>query len=105
MKGLYLLLDAITLFFPLVLSFDQKVAFFKTWRALFPAILIIGIPFLIWDVWFTKMGVWGFNPDYLVGLDIVNLPIEEVLFFVVVPYACTFIYACVKAYFPNLKLR
>lgn len=105
MKGLYLLLDAITLFFPLVLSFDQKVAFFKTWRALFPAILIIGIPFLIWDVWFTKMGVWGFNPDYLVGFDIVNLPIEEVLFFVVVPYACTFIYACVKAYFPNLKLR
>lgn len=105
MKGLYLILDIITIFFPLVLSFDKKVAFFKTWLALFQAILIVGIPFLIWDVFFTKMGIWGFNPDYLVGVDIVNLPIEEVLFFIVVPYACTFIYACVKAYFPHLKLK
>ena len=50
------------------------------------------------------MGVWGFNPDYLTGIDIINLPIEEVLFFVVVPFSCTFIYACVRAYFPKLRL-
>jgi len=105
MKTLYLILDIITLFFPLVLSFDKKVAFFKTWRALFPAIVIIGIPFIIWDVLFTRMGIWGFNPDYLVGWNFFNLPIEEVLFFIVVPYACTFIYACVKVYFPKIRLR
>jgi lycopene cyclase domain-containing protein len=105
LNTLYLILDIITIFFPFVLSFDKKVAFYKTWPAVFPAILLIGIPFLIWDIIFTKMGVWGFNPDYLVGWELYNLPIEEVLFFIVVPYACTFIYACVKAYFPNIKPR
>lgn len=104
MKSLYLILDGITILFPLLLSFDKKVAFYKGWKAVLIAILAIGIPFVIWDIAFTKMGVWGFNPDYLTGFNMANLPVEEVLFFVVVPYACTFIYACVKAYFPKLRL-
>ncbi|MBK9191921.1 MAG: lycopene cyclase domain-containing protein [Crocinitomicaceae bacterium] len=41
---------------------------------------IVGIPFLIWDYFFTKAGVWGFNPEYLTEFYIANLPIEEVLF-------------------------
>lgn len=107
MKGfpLYLVLDLFTLFGPLVLSFDKKVAFYKKWHALFPAIGIVGFLFVVWDVWFTQIGVWSFNEEYLVGLKLFNLPIEEVLFFIVVPYACVFIYECCKAYFPNLLAR
>ncbi|MFQ3577285.1 MAG: lycopene cyclase domain-containing protein [Cytophagales bacterium] len=103
MKGfpVYLILDIFTLFGPLALSFDKKVAFYKKWNALFPAITIVGFIFVVWDVWFTEIGVWSFNDDYLIGLKIFNLPIEEVLFFFVVPYACIFIYECCKAYFPN----
>lgn len=102
MKYTYLALNIFTLLGPLALSFDKKVAFWKSWRALFPAILTSGTVFLIWDVLFTKWGVWGFNPDYLVGIYFLGLPLEEWLFFLTVPYACIFIYACVKAYFPNL---
>ncbi len=105
MKSLYLLLDALTILFPLILSFDKKVAYYKSWKYLIYGFLFVGIPFIIWDVIFTAMGIWGFNPTYLTGLTIGNLPIEEVLFFVVVPFSCTFIYACVKAYFPKLKLK
>lgn len=105
MKGLYLLLDIGTFFFPFILSFDKKVAYVKQWRSVFFAGLIVAVPFLIWDFSFTQAGVWGFNPDYLCGIYLLNLPIEEVLFFVVVPFSCVFIYACCKAYFHNFQLK
>lgn len=104
MNSLYLLLDGLTLVFPLLLSFDKKVAFYKSWKFLIYGFLIVGIPFIVWDILFTEMKVWGFNADYLTGISLYNLPIEEVLFFVVVPFACTFIYACIKEYFPKLRL-
>ncbi len=63
----------------------------------FPALFYIA-----WDAWFTSMGIWNFNPEYISGIKLLNLPIEEVLFFFVVPYCCTFIYACIKAYFPRI---
>ena len=105
MKGLYLLLDIATLFFPLALSFDKKVAFVKSWKNVFFASLIVGLPFLVWDILFTKKGVWGFNADYLVGFTTYNLPIEEVLFFFVVPFACIFIYECTLAYFSEYNFQ
>ncbi len=98
MKGLYLLLDGATILFPLLLSFDKKVAYVRQWKYIFMASLIVGIPFLVWDIVFTARGIWGFNPDYLVGVYFYNLPLEEVLFFLFVPFSCLFIYACVKAY-------
>jgi len=104
-KYLYLLLDLGTVFFPLLLSFDKKVAFYRSWRYVFVSSLVVGIPFLIWDMLFTKNGVWGFNPDYLTGINIGNLPLEEVLFFLLVPFACLFIYACVSAYCSGMKLQ
>lgn len=98
MKWLYLSLDAFTLLGPFLLSFDKKVAFYTYWKPLFWAVLIMMAVFIPWDMAFTDVGVWNFNPAYLSGINIGNLPIEECLFFVVVPYACTFIYACLNAY-------
>jgi len=95
---IYLYLHIFTVFFPLLLSFDKKVAFYKNWPALFPAIFVNAVVFMVWDSWFTSLGVWGFNEEYLIGLYIFNLPLEEVLFFVTVPYACVFIYDVLNAY-------
>ncbi len=101
----YLLINALTLLGPLALSFDRKVAYWKTWKALWPAILLPGAVFIAWDEAFTRLGVWGFNPDYLTGIYLGHLPLEEWLFFVTVPYACVFIYACLKTYLPADPLQ
>ncbi len=100
-KFLYFYLHIFTIVPVFLLSFDKKVAFYKTWKYLFPAIFIVGAFFIFWDAIFTYKGVWGFNDTYITGWKIFHLPIEEWLFFFTVPYACVFIYACLIAYFPN----
>lgn len=94
----YLLLDIVSVAFPFLLSFDKKVTFYKTWKYLFPSMVIVGLFFLAWDILFTSKGVWGFNPEFITGKYLFNLPIEEVLFFICVPYSCVFIYEVCNAY-------
>jgi lycopene cyclase domain-containing protein len=91
-KYTYLLLNAITLVYPIAQSFERRLRYFKKWKYLFPAILITGIFFITWDVYKTAYGVWSFNPEYLTGIYMLNLPVEEWLFFLTVPYAIVFIY-------------
>lgn len=93
----YIVINMATLFFPFLLSFDKKVHYYKQWKALLPATAIIGAFFILWDVFFTAKGVWGFNPKYYYTT-ILGLPIGEWLFFVTVPYACVFIFDCLNAY-------
>lgn len=62
--------------------------------------VIPALLYIAWDIYFTAKGVWSFNEAYITGIKISNLPVEEVLFFFVVPYCCIFIYECIRAYFP-----
>ena len=80
-------------------SFYKKYPFYKSWKYFLKANLIVALLFIIHDIYFTSLGVWGFNQDYLINfLDIFNLPIEEVLFFICIPYACVFTYFVLKKY-------
>jgi len=106
MEFSYLLINFLTIFFPIVLSFDKRVAFFKSWGFVFPGLLITGLLFLFWDYLFTIYGVWSFNPEYIIGFHILDLPIEEILFFITVPFACIFVYECLNYYVkPDLLRR
>ncbi len=97
----YLLVNFGTLLFPLLFSFEKKVAYFKTWKFLFPSMLITAALFLTWDYFFTAKGIWGFNPDYVSGLYFLNLPVEEVLFFFIIPFSSIFIYMFLNRFWPD----
>lgn len=98
MKYTYLLINILTVFFPVVLSFDKRVRFAKSWRFIWPGMAITSLLFLFWDVLFTVYGVWSFNNNYITGIKLLGLPLEEILFFLTVPFACIFIYACLNYY-------
>lgn len=57
--------------------------------------------YLPWDVVFTELGIWGFNNDYLIGWRLFHLPLEEWLFFLLITYACAFIYESVVCLAPK----
>jgi lycopene cyclase domain-containing protein len=100
----YFLILACSLAGPLALSFDKKVAFYKKWKYVFAAMVLPALFYIIWDGYFAGENIWLFNADYIATkTNIYNLPLEEVLFFFVVPYCCTFVYECVRCYFPNLQ--
>jgi lycopene cyclase domain-containing protein len=99
----YFIILAASLAGPLLLSFDKKVAFYKKWKYLFPAMLLPALFYVAWDIYFTAQNIWGFNENYTTGIKLFNLPVEEVLFFFVVPYCCLFIYECLQSYFPEIK--
>lgn len=98
MKYTYLLVNLFTIIIPFVFSFHPKLKFYKNWDAFFPAVFLTGLLFITWDMYFTYLGVWGFNEQYLTGLYIGNLPLEEVLFFFCIPYACVFTFHCLSLF-------
>lgn len=104
-KYTYLLINLATIAFPLARSFEGRVRFVARWPALLVGIGVAGAVFVVWDAWFTLVGVWQFNPLYITGLHIGPLPVEEWLFFLTVPFACMFIHDCVAYFLPRLGQR
>ncbi|MEX2596643.1 MAG: lycopene cyclase domain-containing protein [Salibacteraceae bacterium] len=88
----YLLINVLTIAYPLAQSYERRIKFLRHWKAIFTGTAIAGGIYLAWDELFTAMGVWGFNDDYLTGIYIGRLPLEEYNFFLTVPFACLFIY-------------
>lgn len=55
-------------------------------------VLFLSLPYLVWDHFVTDLW-WSFNPSFTLGFSIGKLPIEEVLFFFVVPWSCLVIWS------------
>lgn len=77
---------------PLLFSFHSKVRFYQKWKAAFVASLIVAIPFWIWDSLATSRGDWSFNSGMVSEISIFGLPVEEMLFFIVIPFCCLFLW-------------
>lgn len=102
--SLYLIILLCSALVPLVLSFDEKLRFYKQWKYLLPSIMVVALFYLVFDIYFTQLGFWGFNGSYHSSILLFNLPLEEWLFFIVIPYASIFLHDSIVLYFENFKL-
>ncbi len=89
MKSEYLIFNIIVLTGPLLFGAMRPFYFLDRVKFTILPILIPAILFLIWDSTVT-FSHWHFNEKYVLGITIFNLPIEEILFFITVPFACLF---------------
>jgi len=99
---LYLLLGSLSV--PMIFSIFF-IDFVKNWRAFFLSTTIIAAVFLLWDVIFTEKGIWGFEKTYCVGIHILKMPIEEWLFFFIIPFCSLFTHFAFFYKFPSQKLN
>lgn len=69
----------------LPLELALRVRVYARWPRLLAALapgLVLGVA---WDEYAVRHGHWHFDHRYLTGLNLAGLPVEEVLFFVVIP--------------------
>ncbi len=102
--SLYLALEIVAIVVPLLFSYDRKLQFFLKLKSVMLSLLFVGSFYVVGDILFTKYGIWGFNPKYHSGILIFDLPLEEWMFFIVIPYASIFLHDTLIYLFPSQKL-
>jgi lycopene cyclase domain-containing protein len=66
----------------------------------FPVVVV----FVVWDVIAVGAHIWTYNPRYVTGLELPGqLPIEELLFFVVIPLCGLLTYNAVDGILARLR--
>lgn len=84
--GRYLLLLLGCLLVTLPLEFALRARVYRRPRRLLAALSVPLLVFCGWDIAGIQRGVWTYNPAFVTGVRLpFSLPIEEFLFFLVVP--------------------
>ena len=74
-------------------------------RAAF-AVLPVAAVFVVWDAVAIAAKIWTYNPRYVTGIELpADIPIEELLFFIVIPLCGLFTYNAVDTILTYLQNR
>ncbi len=92
----YLLLMGGCLLITLPLEFVLGARVWRQPRRLLTALIGPVVVFVVWDAVAIAREHWTYNPDYVTGWDLGNLPIEELAFFVVIPICGLLTYEAVR---------
>jgi lycopene cyclase domain-containing protein len=80
---------------PLELVLGVRV--YRQWRRLLLTLAPVVAVFLAWDLYAIAAGHWDFDPQQTVGLVLPgDVPVEELLFFVVVPVCAVLSFEAVR---------
>lgn len=81
----YLLLMAGCLLITLPLEFVLRARVYRRPRRLLLSLLPTLVVFLAWDAFGIWRGHWWYSPDYTTGFRPAGVPLEEYVFFLVIP--------------------
>jgi lycopene cyclase domain-containing protein len=79
---------------PLIPAFRLRVVRQPTRVVL--TIVAAGTPFLVWDLYASSAGHWWFDEAQTLPWRVAGLPVEEILFFIVIPWVTILTYEAVK---------
>jgi lycopene cyclase domain-containing protein len=84
----YLAMIGFTVFGSIWLEFVLKVKVLKRYKRAIKAILPVSLIFIVWDAYAIHQGHWRFDENQILGIfGPFGIPLEEYLFFTVVPLA------------------
>lgn len=102
MHATYLLLLAACVLGTLPLEFVLHTRVYAQWPRLLGALVPVVIVFGGWDLVAIHQHTWTYNERYLVGVTLPgHLPLEELLFFVVIPTCSILAFEAVRARRPD----
>ena len=70
---------------------------YARWRRLLLTLLPVLVVFLVWDVLAIQAGHWSYDTEQVTGIVLGVLPLEELLFFVVIPICAVLTLEAVRA--------
>ena len=73
-----------------------RVRVYQRWKRLLLALIPTAVIFVAWDLAAIAAGHWTFDEGQMTGIRIGSLPLEELLFFVVVPIAAILSFEAVR---------
>lgn len=82
--------------------FDIRV--YRNPKRLFATVALASLPFLVWDAWAISRGHWFFDSFQMMGvIGPFNIPLEEYLFFLIIPIAAVLTWEGVNAFVALVK--
>ena len=96
MRASYLLLLLACLVVTLPLEYAFRARVYRRPRRWLLSLLPVVAVFGAWDVYAVSRGHWTYDPAQTLGVMAGNLPLEEALFFVVIPTCALLTYEAVR---------
>lgn len=101
MNYTYLLIDLVLLLLPVVLFSLKKMEFVLNSKFIILAVLINVFAFSVPTEFLTQLKVIVFNPPYLTGMTLWELPVEELLLSLLLPLSGIAIYIFLNSRYPD----
>lgn len=102
MRATYLLVLVACLIGTAPLELLLRVGVYRRWRRLLLAVLPVAVVFVLWDVLAIRAGHWRYGLRQMTGVVLPGrLPLEELLFFLVIPICCVLTLEAVRRRRPH----
>lgn len=88
----YFALLAVCFFIGLSLQLIYKIRLYHSFKEEIIFVITILVIMIPMDIYAVAKGLWSFSGKGIIGIHIFNLPIEEYLFAIIVPYFMLMVY-------------